>query len=69
LNGLKIDDEVNWMIMGDFNFYRSLQDRNREGGNMHDIIVFNEMISNLGLQEFHSKVEILLGAICNKIPS
>jgi hypothetical protein len=55
LNGLTIDDEINWMVMDDFNFYRSLQDRNREGGNMHDIIVFNEMISNLGLQEIPLK--------------
>jgi exonuclease III len=34
LNSLNIDDDVNWMLIGDFNFYRSLQDRNREGGNI-----------------------------------
>jgi hypothetical protein len=55
LNGLVIDDEANWMIMGDFNFYRCLEDRNREGGNMQDIMVFNDMISNLGLQEIPPK--------------
>jgi hypothetical protein len=43
------------MIIGDFNFYRSLEDRNRDGANMQDIMVFNEMISNLGLQEIPLK--------------
>jgi hypothetical protein len=55
LNGLNIDDNCNWMFVGDFNFYRSLEDRNWEGGNMQNIIVFNEMISNLGLQEIPLK--------------
>jgi hypothetical protein len=31
LNGIQIDD-ANWMIIGDLNFYRSLEDRNRETG-------------------------------------
>jgi hypothetical protein len=43
------------LFIGDFNFYRSLEDRNREGGNMQDIIIFNEVISNLGLQEMPLK--------------
>jgi hypothetical protein len=43
------------LFLGDFNFYRSLEDRNREGGNMQDIIIFNEVISNLGLQEIPLK--------------
>jgi hypothetical protein len=42
LNSLDIDEDSNWMLVGDFNFYRSLQDRNREGGNMQDIMVFND---------------------------
>jgi hypothetical protein len=41
------------MIMGDFHFY--LQDGNKDGGNMQDIMVFNEVISNLGLQEIPLK--------------
>jgi hypothetical protein len=55
LNGLNVDDDCNWMFVGDFNFYISLEDRNREGGNMQDIMVFKEMISNLGLQEIPLK--------------
>jgi hypothetical protein len=39
------------MFAGDFNFYRSVTDRNKDGGNMHDIMIFNEIISNLGLLE------------------
>ncbi|KAJ1266847.1 hypothetical protein BS78_07G010400 [Paspalum vaginatum] len=46
---------ANWMFVGDFNFYRALSDRNREGGNMHDIFIFNEIISNLGLLEIPLK--------------
>ena len=40
--------------MGDFNFYRSLQHRNRSGGNLNDTLIFNDIIGHLGL------VEILL---------
>jgi hypothetical protein len=55
LNSLIIEDDVNWTLLGDFNFYRSLQDRNKEGGNMNDIMLFNEIISNLQLQEIPLK--------------
>jgi exonuclease III len=55
LNNLQIDDDVNWMIMGDFNFYRSVSDRNKDGANMNDIMIFNEIISNLGLLEIPLK--------------
>jgi hypothetical protein len=51
----QIGDAENWLFIGDFNFYRSLQDRNMEGGNMQDIFTFNEVISNLGLQEIPLK--------------
>jgi hypothetical protein len=50
LNSLQITDNENWLFVGDFNFYRSLENRNRKGGNMQDIMVFNSIISNLGLQ-------------------
>jgi hypothetical protein len=55
LNNLQIQDTDNWMILGDFNFYRSLNDRNRPGGNINDVFVFNEIISNVGLQEIPLK--------------
>lgn len=55
INALQIKDDENWMFIGDFNFYRSLNDRNKPGGNLNDVFFFNEMISNLGLQEIPLK--------------
>jgi hypothetical protein len=37
--------------MGDFNFYHSLENRNKPGGNLTDILIFNEVIGDLGLIE------------------
>lgn len=34
---------------GDFNFYTSVDDRNRPGAGMNDIFIFNDIISYLGL--------------------
>jgi hypothetical protein len=55
LNSLQIEEDNNWMLVGDFNLYRSLENRNRQGGNIQDIMVFNSIISNLGLQEIPLK--------------
>jgi len=55
LNDLQIQDDENWMLIGDFNFYRSLTDRNRPGGDINDVFIFNEIISHLGLQEIPLK--------------
>jgi hypothetical protein len=55
LNDIQIDDYENWMFIGDFNFYRSTENRNRQGANMNDIITFNSIISNLGFQEIPLK--------------
>jgi hypothetical protein len=43
------------MIVGYFKFYRYLSDRNRAGGNINDVFIFNEIISNVGLQEIPLK--------------
>jgi hypothetical protein len=43
------------MIVGDFNFYRSLEHINEQRRNMQDVMVFNSTISNLGLQEIPLK--------------
>jgi hypothetical protein len=51
----QIDDEENWLFVGDFNFYRSLEDRNRPGGNLQDTFVFNDAIGHLGLVELPLK--------------
>ena len=41
--------------MGDFNFYRSLSNRNRPGGNLSDTLIFNDAIGHLGLVELPLK--------------
>lgn len=51
LNNLLIDDDDLWLLLGDFNFYRSAQNRNKPGGNFNDTMVFNNIISHLGLIE------------------
>jgi hypothetical protein len=45
-----VDDDL-WLILGDFNFYRFVEKRNREGGNTTDIAAFNEVINYLRLIE------------------
>lgn len=51
MNTIEIDIDQNWIFMGDFNFIRSVQNRNLSGGDMNDIVIFNEIISNIGLVE------------------
>jgi len=51
----QIADDDNWLFLGDFNFYRSLQDQNREGGNLQDTLIFSEAIGELGLVELPLK--------------
>jgi len=53
--GHEIDDLMNWIFLGDFNFYRSLNNRNRPGGNLADTLVFNDAIGHLGLIELPLK--------------
>lgn len=55
LQNLHINPEDLWLLMGDFNFIRSLENRNLPGGNLDDIFTFNEIISNLALLEIPIK--------------
>jgi hypothetical protein len=48
---IDMPDSMDWIIMGDFNFIRSPADRNGEGGDVNDMLAFNEAISNLSLVE------------------
>lgn len=36
-------DSDNWIFLGDFNFYRSLSNRNRSGGNLADTFLSSMM--------------------------
>lgn len=38
-----------WLIVGDFNLYRSVDDRNKPGGDAGDMQMFNNLISDLDL--------------------
>ena len=51
LYSLNIDIEEHWLIIGDFNFYRYSDSRNRPRANLDDIETFNAIISYLGLIE------------------
>jgi len=48
---LDIENNDNWILLGDFNFYRSLENRERAGGNFQDTQIFNDVIDHLGLVE------------------
>ncbi|KAG2650715.1 hypothetical protein PVAP13_1NG196719, partial [Panicum virgatum] len=41
--------EILWLIVGDFNLIRLPEDRNRPGGDVNEMLHFNEAISALGL--------------------
>lgn len=55
LKNLDIQDTKSCIVLGDFNFYRSLEDRNRSDGNFQDTLIFNEIIDHLGLVELPLK--------------
>lgn len=48
---IQINPETDWLVLGDFNLIRKLDDRNKPGGNLNEIFRFNEAISQLGIIE------------------
>jgi hypothetical protein len=44
-------DDIDWLLVGDFNLIRRPSDRNKPRGNIQDMLRFNEVISHLGLEE------------------
>ena len=48
---LSIPLDEHWLLLGDFNFIRSMDNRNLPGGDVNDIFLFNEIIGHLGLLE------------------
>jgi hypothetical protein len=54
-HNIQVADDVDWLIVGDFNLIRSPNDRNKPGGNINEMLLFNEAISNLGLIEIPLK--------------
>ena len=52
---LNIPDDENWLILGDFNFIRSTNNRNKPGGDAADMLLFNEIIRAQSLMELPVK--------------
>ena len=52
---LSIPFDANWLLLGDFNFIRSMDNRNLPGGDVNDMFIFNEIIGHLGLLELPLK--------------
>ena len=48
---IQMPDDIDWLIIGDFNLIRRPEVRNKEGGDANEIYLFNETISRLGLVE------------------
>ena len=44
LFNLNIPDDEDWLLLGDFNFIRSPNNRNKPGGNINDMLKFNDFI-------------------------
>jgi exonuclease III len=47
----------NWILAGDFNLMRSTENRNRAGGNINDMMLFNDIIQHLDLAEINFHLE------------
>jgi hypothetical protein len=54
-SNITMADDTDWIVMGDFNFIKNPNDRNKLGGDVNDMLLFNEAISNLGLVELPLK--------------
>jgi hypothetical protein len=55
LYNINIPVAANWLLLGDFNFIRSPDNRNKPGGDTNDMFLFNEIIGHLGLLELPLK--------------
>jgi exonuclease III len=54
-SNIDMPEDTDWIIMGDFNFIRQPSDRNRPGGDVNNMFLFNEAISKLGIIELPLK--------------
>jgi hypothetical protein len=50
-SNIQMSDLVKWLIVEYFKLIRKPEGRNREGGNLQEMFLFNEAISTLGLLE------------------
>jgi hypothetical protein len=54
-NNIDMPDDSDWLILGDFDFIRNPTDRNKQGGDINEMLAFNDSISKLGLIELPLK--------------
>jgi endonuclease/exonuclease/phosphatase family metal-dependent hydrolase len=45
---IQMVQEVEWLVVGDFNLLRRPHNRNKPGGNVQEMLLFNEVISAQG---------------------
>lgn len=55
LQNLNINQSKLWMILGDFNYIRGPDNRNKPGGDTNSMMTFNNIIINLDLVEIPLK--------------
>jgi hypothetical protein len=55
LYNLNIPIDEDWLILGDFNFIRSPANRNKPGGDVDDMLIFNDVIRTQNLTELPIK--------------
>lgn len=63
---IRMQEEINWLVVGDFNLLRNPSNRNRPGGNLQDLFLFKEAISAQGWVELPLHGRNILG-LANKI--
>ena len=51
LKNIQMPDSYPWLLLGDFTLMRKPEDRNRPGGDVHEMFLFNEALSALGVVE------------------
>jgi hypothetical protein len=51
LFSLNIPPDEDWLLVGDYNFIRSPSNRNKPGGNVNDMLLFNDFIRQQNLIE------------------
>ena len=52
---IRMPDDFDWLVVGDFNLIREPSNRNKPGGNHNDMFRFNEAINKLSLVEIPLK--------------
>ena len=48
-------DDIDWLVVGDFNLYKNPEDRNKPDADVAEMLLFNNAISMLGLVELPLK--------------